>query len=206
MKRIRRIIDGILNNHIFLKISITMKYRLIIILGFLCLQLSAQQDKQKSIELSVGYGLSLPYDDIDVTGSGFYLQGEYVMPLTKWIDFRPYAGLIFTKESNDDQVLAPFLATANAGMLGAKARLSAPIKWIAPYIELGLGASIGSFETLTPQTNIDKSGIQFHIPLSFGLQLGPKKNIDVGFLYYFHPGVEQIVGAAAFGISIPLKN
>lgn len=183
-----------------------MKKALLFCLIFISLELNAQQDKQKSIEVSVGYGLSLPYDDIDVSGSGFYLQGEYVLPLNKWIDFRPYAGLIFTQEGNDDQADLPYLATANAGLLGAKARLSAPIKWVAPYIELGLGASIGSFETLTPQTNIDKSGLQFHIPVSLGLQLGPKQNIDVGFLYYFHPGVEQIIGAAAFGISIPLKN
>ncbi len=182
-----------------------MKKALLFCLIFISLHLQAQQDKQRSIEVSVGYGLSLPYDDIDVSGSGFYLQGEYVMPLTKWIDFRPYIGLILTQESNDDQVNLPFLATTNAGLIGAKARITAPIRWVAPYLELGLGSSIGSFETFTPQTNIDKSGFAFHIPVSLGLQFGPKQNIDVGFLYYFHPGVEQIVGAAAFGISIPLK-
>jgi len=183
-----------------------IKNLLLVVFILQCCQLPAQQDQQRSIEVSVGYGLSLPYDDIDVSGSGFYLQGEYVLLLSKWIDFRPYVGLIFTSESNDDEASLPYLATANAGLIGAKARLTAPIKWIAPYIELGLGGSIGSFETLTPQTTIDKSGLQFHIPLSLGLQLGPKKNIDLGFLYYFHPGVEQIIGAAAFGISIPLKK
>ncbi len=189
-----------------MKINNHMKKILFISCIFFYLNLHAQQDQQRSIEISVGYGLSLPYDDIDVSGSGFYLQGEYVMPLSKWIDFRPYVGLIFTSESNDDQADLPYLATANAGLIGAKARLTAPIKWVAPYVELGLGTSVGSFETLTPQTNIDKSGFAFHIPISLGLQLGHNKNVDIGFLYYFHPGVEQIVGAAAFGISIPLKK
>jgi hypothetical protein len=169
-------------------------------------QVKAQFVKEKSINVSVGLGLSAPTDEFDVIGSGFYLQGEYVVDLKSWIDIRPYAGLILTKakENKDQQGQANYRSTSNAFLIGGKARIKAPIPWISPYIETGIGASIGSFETITPYTNIDKSGLIPHIPFSLGLELGPKHNFDIAFTYYFHPSAEQFAGAAAFGISFPL--
>jgi len=90
-------------------------------------------------------------------------------------------------------------------LLGGKARITAPIPWVAPYVEGGIGASIGSFETVTPGTSLQASGLIYHIPFTVGLSLGPWHNVDVAFTYYFHPTVRQYAGAAAFGISIPLK-
>lgn len=169
-------------------------------------QVKAQLIKEKSIDVSIGYGLSAPYDDVDITGSGFYLQGEYVLGLVKWIDIRPYAGLILTKTDDNEQNASEYESTANAFLIGVKTRITAPIPWIAPYIEFGIGASIGSFETVTPYTNIDNRGLIMHIPFSIGLELGPKHNFDIAFTYYFHNSVEQFAGAAAIGISIPLNN
>ncbi len=187
-----------------------MRKTLILILAiFAFAQANAQLIKEQSIDIAIGYGLSTPYDDVDISGDGFYLQGEYVLTLAKWIDIRPYAGFILTK-SNTEDVLedeAAYKSTANAFLIGGKTRITAPIPWVAPYIEIGIGASIGSFETLTPFTNIDKSGLVLHIPWSIGLELGPKRNFDIGFTYYEHPSVEQFSGAFAFGITIPLvKN
>ena len=167
---------------------------------------SGQSIKEKSIDISIGYGLSTPYDDVDITGSGFYLQGEYVMTLAKWIDIRPYAGLILTKAEAREENLPEYKSTANAFLIGGKVRITAPIPWVAPYLEAGLGASIGSFETFTPFTDIKESGLIFHIPVSIGLELGPKHNFDIAFTYYFHNKVEQFAGAAAFGVSIPLNK
>ncbi len=169
-------------------------------------QVKAQLIKEKSIDISIGYGLSAPYDDVDITGSGFYLQGEYVLTIAKWIDIRPYAGLILTKAEDNEQNSPEYKSTANAFLIGGKVRITAPIPWVAPYLESGIGASIGSFETFTPFTNIKDSGLIFHIPVSIGLELGPKRNFDIAFTYYFHNSVEQFAGAAAFGISIPLKK
>lgn len=90
--------------------------------------------------------------------------------------------------------------------MGGKARVKAPIPYVAPYIEAGIGASIGSFETSTFFTGIKKSGIIYHIPLSFGLELGKNYGVDLGITYYIQPTVEQYAGAFAFGITIPLKN
>lgn len=45
-----------------------------------------------------------------------------------------------------------------------------------------------------------------HIPFSIGLELGKKHNFGIAFTYYFHISVEQFAGAAAIGLSIPLKS
>ena len=152
--------------------------------------------------------MSAPYDDIDVTDTGFYLQAEYVLVLSKWIDLRPYAGLILTKSDGIDlnENPTPYKATSKAFLIGGKTRLTAPIPYVAPYFEIGIGASIGAFETFTLYTDIDKSGLVFHIPFSLGLELGRDHNVDLAITYYFQPSVEQFSGAAAIGISIPLRN
>lgn len=89
-------------------------------------------------------------------------------------------------------------------MFGGKFRLTAPIPYIAPYFELGLGGSLGKFETITPFTNKSKSGFLVHIPFSLGLELGKEKRTNLEFIYYFHNSVEQFNGAFALGFSIPL--
>lgn len=167
----------------------------------------AQPCKGEFIDISVGYGLSAPYDEVDITGLGFYAQGEYVLGLTKWFGVRPYVGLILTSpDKNINEANLPeYKVTSKALLFGGKARVAAPIPWIAPYFEVGVGASVGSFETYTPYTNVKKNGVLIHIPFSIGLALGRKNNIDVAFTYYYHPSVEQFSGAAAIGFSFPIK-
>ncbi|MCX7548330.1 hypothetical protein OS188_10245 [Xanthomarina sp. F1114] len=171
-------------------------------------QVKAQIIKEKSIDASIGFGLTSPYDDVDITGTGFYLQGEYVLKLASWVDVRPYAGLILTKpQSDDNQEYGPdYKATTKAFLIGGKTRIKAPIPWVAPYIEFGVGASMGSFETYTPYTNLEDNGLIVHIPFSLGLELGKKHNFDVAFTYYYHPSMQQFAGAFAFGLSIPLSS
>lgn len=152
----------------------------------------------------MGYGLTSPYDDVDVFGTGFYAQGEYVLEAFSWLDFRTYAGFIFTGESDDQTLPDEFKAISSAFLFGGKFRLTAPIPYIAPYFELGLGGSLGKFETITPSTNKSKSGFLVHTPISLGLELGKEKRINLEFTYYFHNSVEQFNGAFALGFSIPL--
>ena len=171
-------------------------------------QVEAQFLKEKSIDVSIGLGISAPYDDIDITGSGFYLQAEYVLDISKWTDVRPYAGLILTKADDKDLNQNPtiYKSTSNAFLIGGKTRITIPIPWVSPYFEVRVGASIGSFETFTPITNINKKGLIMHIPFSLGLELGRKHNFDITFTYYYQSSVEQFAGAAAFGVSIPLNK
>jgi hypothetical protein len=169
----------------------------------------AQFIKEKSINAQIGYGVSVPYYSADdIVDSGFYLQGEYVLSVTSWFELRPYAGLILTSSNGKDLDDNPTneKSEAKAFLIGGKIRVRAPIPWIAPYAEIGIGASIGKFETFTAFTNINKNGLIYHIPFSFGVELGRHNNIDLGFTYYFQPTVEQFTGAFAVGISIPLNN
>lgn len=138
--------------------------------------------------------------------TGFFFKGKLILKVASWVELRPYGGLIWTssngKDVNDDPT--DERAESKAFLLGGKARVRAPIPWVAPYIEIGIGTSIGKFETFTAFDNIDKSGIIYHIPISFGLELGRYNNVDLGFAFYIQPSVEQYVGAFAMGITIPL--
>ncbi len=169
----------------------------------------AQFIKEKSINAQIGYGLTAPTNSEDeVVGNGFFAQGELVLKITSWVGFRPYAGFIFARSNGKDLNDNPTdeRVKTNAFLLGGKTRVRAPIPWVAPYIEIGIGASIGKFETFTAYDDIDKGGITHHIPFSLGLELGKNNNVDLGFTYYFQPSVEQFVGAVAVGINIPLKS
>lgn len=181
---------------------------LILFTFFASIQIHAQFIKEKAIDVSIGYGISVPYEAVDYYGEGFYAQGEYVLSFNKWIDVRPYAGLILSKmNENMTGPLEPgYTSTANAFLFGGKARFTIPIPWVAPYLETGLGGSIGSYETVTPGTDIKDSGLIPHIPFSLGVELGPKHSVNIEFTYYFVPAAKQFVGAAAIGLSFPIGD
>lgn len=173
--------------------------------------IEAQFIKEKSINAQIGYGLNLPNKSVDkIAGDGLFLQGELVLKIASWVEFRPYTGLILTNSNGKDIYDNPALekVESKAFLLVGKVRVRVrvPIPWVAPYFEIGLGTSIGTFVTFTAFHDIDKSGIIYHIPFSFGLELGRTNNVDIGFAYYFQPSVEQYTGAVAVGITFPLKN
>lgn len=169
----------------------------------------AQFIKEKAINAQIGYGVSIPFESATETAdSGFFIQGELVLTAYSWLSFRPYVGFVTTSSNGKDLNNNPTFekAETKAVLIGGKARVKAPIRWVAPYVELGFGASIGKFETFTAFTNIEKSGFVYHIPFAFGLELGPTNNVDLGLTYYVQPSVEQAVGAFALGITIPLDK
>ncbi|RDK84198.1 hypothetical protein [Marinirhabdus gelatinilytica] len=186
-----------------------MKKFLILALLSLTTTLSqAQFIKEKAIKAQIGYGLSAPYDTSDVVNDGFFAQAELILTAASWVDFRPYAGFVTTSSDGEDlnDNPTPFKAETTSFLLGGKARVNAPIPYVSPYIEIGIGTSIGTFTTVTEFEDIDKSGIVYHIPFSFGLMLGKNKSVDIGFSYYFQPSVEQFAGAFAVGISFPMND
>ena len=182
-----------------------MKRTLIIFALLASIQVQAQ-NKEKAIDVSIGYGLSAPYDEVSYSGTGFYAQGEYVYSLNNWVDLRPYAGLILTKMGERDPDINPadHTSTANAFLFGGKARFTVPIPYVAPYVELGIGGSVGSFETVTLNTNLKESGVLAHIPFSMGLELGRQHNVNIELTYYYHKSVQQFVGAMAIGLTFPI--
>lgn len=167
------------------------------------------QTEGNFIKVSIGLGSSTSnYEEENpeiIDGSGFYAQGEYIIGIKKWFSVRPYAGVIFTS-TNEDLVKNPqgYKVETNAFLLGAKVRLCAPIPWVAPFIETGIGASIGSFRTYIPGLNVKESGITAHIPIGIGLALGRKNNIEIGITFYGSLSGEQSFGAFTAGYSFPL--
>ncbi len=175
---------------------------------------SKAQTTGKFIKASIGFGSSSSYyienygsqDEVDVMGGGLYLQGEYVIGLKSWFSVRPYAGAIFesVEKNQNIQNQPQYRVTTNAFLMGGKVRLCAPIPWVAPFIEGGLGASIGKFETFTPNVNFNKSDVLLHIPFSIGLAVGRKNSLEIGISGYFHPAAKQSTGVFAIGYTFPL--
>lgn len=185
------------------------KILLLLVLALTSNLTKAQFIKEKSIHAQIGYGMSAPNNSIDnVVNNGFFAQGDLVLKVKSWFEIRPYAGLILTNSNGKDLHDNPTdeKAESKAFLLGGKARLRAPIPWVAPYVEIGIGTSIGRFETFTAYHQIDKKGIIYHIPITFGLGLGKNNNVDLGVAYYIQPSVEQFAGALSIGITFPLNN
>lgn len=179
----------------------------LLLLVLISIKSQAQFIKEKSFTAKIGYGLSAPdKSDAVIINTGVFAQGELVLGVLSWVEMRPYVGVIITNSNGKDVDNNPTdeKAETKAALLGGKLKVRAPIPWVAPYIEVGLGASIGTFETFTADHDIDKSGIIYHTPFSLGLELGKKRNVDLGFTYYFQPSVEQFVGAVAVGLTFPL--
>ena len=82
----------------------------------------AQPKKGEFINVAVGLGLSAPYDESDISGSGFYAQGEYVIGLSKWFGVRPYAGIVLASqvEIDREKYQTDYKVTSNAFLFGGK--------------------------------------------------------------------------------------
>lgn len=172
------------------------------------------QTTGNSIKASIGFASSASYyienygsqEEVDVMGGGLYLQGEYIIGLKSWFSVRPYAGAIFTSVDKNQNIQnqPQYKVTTNAFLLGGKVRFCAPIPWVAPFIEGGIGTSIGKLETFTPNVNFNKSDVLLHIPFSIGLAVGRHNNFEIGISGYFHPAAKQSNAVFALGYTFPL--
>lgn len=182
---------------------------LVIIFTLFFSNLTKAQTTGKFIKASIGFGSSTSnYEEENpeiIDGFGFYTQGEYIIGIRKWFSVRPYAGAIFTS-TDEDKIKNPqgYKVETNAFFLGTKVRICAPIPWVAPFVETGIGASIGSFETYTNYVNEKKNGVIAHIPIGFGLALGPKNNIEIGVSFHGNLSTQQSFGGFTAGYSFPL--
>lgn len=186
-----------------------------ILLLFVSIIAKAQPQVGKFINATIGFASSSSYytedygsqDNLDVMGSGLFLQAEYVLGLKSWLGLRPYAATISTKiDGNHGQLNQPkYRVTTRALLVGGKVRLCAPIPWVAPFVEGGIGGSFGTFQTFTPAVNYKKDTVLMHIPVSFGLAIGRKNNLEIGFSGYFHPTAKQSNGAFTAGYSFPIN-
>tara|TARA_R110000868_G_scaffold144982_3_gene364819 strand:+ start:350 stop:643 length:294 start_codon:yes stop_codon:yes gene_type:complete len=63
----------------------------------------AQFIKEKSINAQIGYGFSVPLNNIDeIAEKGIFVQGEPVLKITSWFELKPYADIILTNSNGKD--------------------------------------------------------------------------------------------------------
>lgn len=194
--------------------TLTLRWYIILLFAILLSSITQAQTTGNFIKASIGYGSSSSYyiedygsqDEVDVMGGGLYLQGEYIIGLKSWFSVRPYAGAIFESVDKNQNIQnqPQYKVTTNAFLMGGKVRFCAPIPWVAPFIEGGIGTSMGKFETFTPNVDFNKSTILLHIPFSIGLAVGRYNNFEIGISGYFHPAAKQSTGVFAIGYNFPL--
>lgn len=194
--------------------TLTLRWYIILLFSILLSSITQAQTTGNFIKASIGYGSSSSYyiedygsqDEVDVMGGGLYLQGEYIIGLKSWFSVRPYAGAIFESVDKNQNIQnqPQYKVTTNAFLMGGKVRFCAPIPWVAPFIEGGIGTSMGKFETFTPNVNFNKSTVLLHIPFSIGLAVGRHNNFEIGISGYFHPAAKQSTGVFAIGYNFPL--
>jgi hypothetical protein len=154
----------------------------------------------------IGLSQSAVPRDSKASGSGGFASVEYIYWPERWYTPRLYGGVLLTFADHD---------TCRAGTMcdvesqivftGAKMRLMAPIPWIGPFVELGLGVSAGYLRTLDgPDTDETTRGVALHIPLGFGVSVGERHQYDLCFSYLGHIAEKQGDGALAFGLGFAL--
>jgi hypothetical protein len=166
------------------------------------------------LTVTAGLGYSFPFDrtgdDEDASGTGFSVGGEYALGIPVWwISPRGYAGFLFTFPDNGELCRARRVdcdVSAKIGILGAKIRFTIPIPYVAPFLEFGIGASIGAMRTRTLKIHEEMSGITHHIPFAIGLSLGEAHNVDLSFAYLIHPSEKQIGGGIVAGLTFVLHE
>ena len=153
----------------------------------------------------VGYAASVA-DEVE-QGSGGYVIANYAYALSAWFEPRAYAGMVLTYFDGLDGCegyMPSCEVTAQIGIVGVKGRLIVPIPWVAPFVELGIGTSIGAMRTLTPQHAIELVGITYHVPIGLGLALGPNHNTTVALNLLLHPIEHQWENLIGVGFAFAL--
>lgn len=107
--------------------------------------------------VSAGLGISSATSQGDAAlAEGFYAAGEFGVALSEWVSPRLYGGLLMTFPVQQGCQRATGCDVSDKiAFVGGKVRFLAPIPYVAPFIELGLGLSAGSFRTL--DVGVDQS-------------------------------------------------
>lgn len=161
----------------------------------------------RAVSVSAGLGLAVPSrqngQNVPGTGEGGFAQIEYIFRSIDWATPRLYAGGLLTAAQSDcGPGVVPCDVSANIFFAGGKLRLMAPIPYVGPFIEAGIGASAGKLSTRSGQVvDLTGSGVMLHVPLAIGLALGDRHQFEVGFWYLVHPAQKLICGAAAVGLT-----
>jgi hypothetical protein len=166
-----------------------------------------EEETPHVLGVTAGLGFTFPADDTiddDAIGNGGFGEVEYIYQRLEWLTPRAYAGAVLTWPVADCGY-NPCDVSSKIGFVGVKGRLLAPIPYLAPFIELGVGASLGSLSTrVATLVDVEESGLMYHIPFALGLVLGKSREVELSLAYLFHPAQEQYIGALALGFTFPL--
>jgi hypothetical protein len=158
-------------------------------------------------------GLSVPYDrsgdDQSIGGSGVLGGAEYILKSNEWLSPRAYAALLFTFSEQTERCRDQRMAcdvSAKLGLLGVKARVTFPIPYVAPFLEVGIGLSLGAMRTRTLKIREKLEGATYHVPVAIGLSLGESRSVDVAFQYWAHPAAKQLNGGLLVGLTFAIDD
>jgi hypothetical protein len=159
------------------------------------------------LTISLGLGMSgATQTGAHATADGFYGEGEYWIAPLSWLQLRSFAGVLLTSTDPHTCSNASSCDVSERILFGGgKIRLLAPIPYVAPYVETGLGLSFGSIRAVDVNVDQRMNGITYNIPFAFGLALGEYHTIDLGLGYLFHPAAWSLSGALAVGLTFRLN-
>jgi hypothetical protein len=163
-------------------------------------------EPDRALLLSPGLGYSFPSSNANGSGDGGWGEIEYVFRPSRAFSPRIYSGVVITNPKNDcDAADTPCNVSAHVFFAGVKARLMIPIPYFGPFLEIGIGASLGEITTQIGQKESHSgSGAMYHIPWALGVAFGARHQYAVSFQYLVHPPQRQFDGAFALGFEIPL--
>jgi len=160
---------------------------------------------RRALDIMAGLGVAYPTAaGTDGSAYGFTAEVSYVWFIQRWFSPRVYAGTLITGQG-DCKGHEPCDIGAQVGFAGGLVHLMAPIPWIGPFFEVGLGASAGSIHTIEGGV-VDEhhSGLLPHARLGLGLALGEHNNFEVGLRVIDHFTANNIAGGLMIGVRIPL--
>ena len=164
------------------------------------------QELGHRLVVSAGLGATVTAKkDHDGGGTGVYAGAEYAWRPGSFFSPRLYGGILLTFPDEESCGLETACdVQSKIGFAGGKLRLMAPIPYVGPFIELGLGVAVGYLRTLDVDVDERTSGVAVQIPIALGLALGDKHQFDVMFLFLGHPSEPQGSGALAVGLAFPM--
>lgn len=168
---------------------------------------------QEGREVQVASGLAVSFaPDHDGWGRGLGILLQYAFAPAGWGGGRLYAGGVLTGARGESCPAAvdPCALSSRIGVAGAKVRFLAPVPYVGPFFEVGVGGSVGSIESrvgpfgLLGALEEEHTGLMFHVPFAIGLAIGSRHQHELSFAYFAHPGREHIAGSIQAGIAFTI--
>ena len=169
------------------------------------------EESPRALNLAAGLGAVSATrqngQDVDGRGAGAYAKAEYIFRPTHWFTPRLYAGTVLAPVASGScgTGVEPCDVSAKIFFFGGKFRLMAPIPYVGPFIELGIGGSVGRITTRSgQQVDATTQGLMYHVPAALGLAFGERHQVDVAVQALFHPEQKATCGGVALGVTLDL--